>query len=163
MASDFQASDDEDHAQVLLGGCAEQRGCIYPVHDAHIAKDGAGRGCLHMGSNRCALSYMSLVRASNRRNGGKTCWNSRSIQLGSCSLRRIVSSKKEHLLRRRGQGLETHLSVVWVASWLLLHAGDEVDECTHGVLSMTKEILHAWAHVFNDKYDVNYASGQRSA
>ena len=50
-----------------------------------------------------------------------------------------------------------------MASWLLLHAGDEVDEFTHGVLSMTKEIAHAWAHVFYDEYDVNYASGRRSA
>ena len=79
----------------------------------------------------------------------KTCWNSRSIQLACCSLRRIVSSTNEDLLRRRSQGMATHLSVVWVALWLLLlHAGDEVDEFTQGVLSMTKEVLHAWADVF---------------
>ena len=80
-----------------------------------------------------------------------------AIRLGSCSLRRIVSSKDEHLLRRRSQGLETHLSG---GLGVLEHAGDEVDEFTHGALSMTKEVLHAWADVFNN-VAVNYVSSCR--
>ena len=73
----------------------------------------------------------------------------------------LFQSPNQHLSRRRSQGMATHLSVVWVASWLLLHAGDEVDEFTQGVLSMTKEVLHAWADVFNNKVAVNYVSGCR--
>ena len=73
----------------------------------------------------------------------------------------LFQSPNQHLSRRRSQGMATHLSVVWVASWLLLHAGDEVDEFTQGVLSMTKKVLHAWADVFNNKVAVNYVSGCR--
>ena len=60
----------------------------------------------------------------------------------------LFQRPNQDLLRRRSQGMATHLSVVWVASWLLLHAGDEVHEFTQIVLSMTKEVLHARADVF---------------
>ena len=162
MASDFHASDDEDHVQVLLGRCAEQRGCTFTQCTSRISPRTAlvvdvcrwaqiaarCRLCLWCGP---PPGEMEARLAGTREASG--------LVLVPCV--GLFQSPNQHLSRRRSQGMATHLSVVWVASWLLLHAGDEVDEFTQGVLSMTKKVLHAWADVFNNKVAVNYVSGCR--